>query len=100
MSKKHKGVVKTTKKGARKALKTAKKHGPFTAALLALAGVASSVLASERFKSGMDELVNKLMTRASNALDRVQSTTSDALARVTGSEDDESAEDEAASVPA
>lgn len=82
MPKKHKSVGKAAKKNARKAMKTVKRHGPLTAAIFAVGGVASSILASQKFRDGVEDLVGSMMTRASNALNRVSARTSGALARV------------------
>ena len=80
MGKKHKGVGRGAKKSAKKAFKTVKRHGPLTAALVAVGGVASSILASEKFRDGIGDLIGAMMTRAQNALSKAATSTSNALA--------------------
>lgn len=76
MAKKHRlKLRKTAKKGRR----IVEKHGPFAAALTAAGGFIGSLLASQKFRDGVEELMTSALARASSALGGVKSEVSRVL---------------------
>ena len=78
------------KKRKRKLAKQAKKartfiaseKGPLAAALVALGGVISSILASQKLRDGLEDVISSALTRAANALSRVEGDARDVLKKL------------------
>ncbi len=79
MAKKHKRPARKAKKSAKQAIQTVSKHKPLSAALVALGTLASSVLASEKIQSALQDLVSGIIARATSGLKLVSEKAGEAL---------------------
>jgi len=82
MAKKNKNKNKV-QKTAMKAGKKIKKQTPLTAAVVALGGFASSLLASEKLRSAAEELVSMLLSRAMRAFGEAKREAGTAVKKLT-----------------